>query len=202
MTIENQKSKIKNKIDWDAVKQRLKQSETALDKALTVDEERIQRIFRERAEQLAARRSEVGQTRATLRILVFRLSPERYGIDLRCVTQVVPFAECTPVPESPPQLLGVTNLRGDIRSVVDLRGVLELPAAENDAGGYILFIRNGGGQVGFRVDQIESVQSIDGGKLTVPSEGPVELPTAYLKGITPERIIVLNTEEILEHPLF
>ncbi len=44
-------------IDWTVVKERLRQSQLALERALTPDPQRIEAIYRERAAQLAGRRA-------------------------------------------------------------------------------------------------------------------------------------------------
>lgn len=52
--------------------------------------------------------------------LTFRLRDERYGIPVAKVREIVPMPAITPVPQSPPYVKGVFNLRSRIVPVVDL----------------------------------------------------------------------------------
>jgi purine-binding chemotaxis protein CheW len=189
------------KIDWDDVRQRLEQSQRALEKSLNVDESRLKTVYAQRAAELAARRNQAAPSHL-LPALVFSLGKEQYALELSYVLQVYPFAKYTQVPESPPQMLGVTNLRGEIRSVMDLGKMLELPASDNVVRGYVLLLRRDNSDVAVRVDQIETVRQIAIQDLAVTAGDDVELSARYVKGVTADHIIVLNTEAILDHPIF
>ena len=56
-----------------------------------------------------------------LPVLIFRLAQELYAIELEEVAETLPFERCTPVPGSPPQFLGVINLRGEAPGGAGLR---------------------------------------------------------------------------------
>ncbi len=130
----------RRRIDWAEVRERLERSRAALEESLSVSPERLEAVYRERAAALAAR-----QTRAAgptgVRVLVFALGAERYALNFGDVTEVLPFAALTPVPGGPPELLGVMNVRGDIRSVVDLGRLLTTPERTDAAAGYVLLLR-------------------------------------------------------------
>src|SRR5437879_4642246 len=113
-------------INWAEVKQRLNESQLALDKARADDPERLESVYRQRAAQLADRRAQVSGPVSALRVLVFGLGTERYALEFADLVEMLPFARCTPVPGGPAQLLGVANIHGEIRSVLDLGRLLEL----------------------------------------------------------------------------
>lgn len=188
-------------IDWEEVHQRLAESERALEEATSLDDAHARAILRQRAVQLA-RREEGRQQRADLwRILVFRLGAERYGLRLEDVAQVFPYVGCAAIPESSPELLGMANLRGEIRSVMDLKLMLGVAGQESESPGYILLVRQGEQKVGCRVDHIEGARSINPEQLTVPGEGVTELPGEHLYGVTPDQIIVLHSQAVFGHPV-
>jgi chemotaxis signal transduction protein len=60
-------------------------------------------------------------------LLTFALYPERYGLPVDRVDEVVPLPELTPLPDSDPCVAGLFNLRGEIVTVIDLRARLGLP---------------------------------------------------------------------------
>ena len=82
----------------------------------------------ERARRLARPAAEVRGSGDTLEIVVFGLASERYAVENRYVREVVRLADLAPVPGAPEFMAGVTNLRGEILAVVDLRRFFGVPA--------------------------------------------------------------------------
>lgn len=191
----------RQRIDWVQVRDRLRASQQALEKALTGSPERLEATYRERAARLARRR-DAATPGATLRVLVFALGRERYALEFADLSAVLPFAGCAPVPNGPPGLLGVANIDGDIRSVLDLGRLLELPAAESAPAGYILVLRRQGQQTALRVDAIDEIRQIAPGELAGPGADAAEPGVRFLRGWTPDRLKLLNTEALLAHPIF
>jgi len=189
-------------VDWQRAKHRLEESQMALDRALVVDEARMQEEFRRRAELLAARRLDGGKRVATIPTLVFALGTETYGLSLQAMSEVFPFGKCTPVPAGPPELLGVINVRGEIRSVVDLVRLIGLAPAEERPPGYIVLMRRGDTEVGLRVDRVEKIELVDPKTLTDLNEGAAGVSSAFLQGRTPSHVMLLRTDALLSHSLF
>jgi len=53
-----------------------------------------------------------------------RVGAEEYALPVRHVPEVAPLTDVTPVPGTPPQVLGICNLRGEVLPVFDLAGAL------------------------------------------------------------------------------
>ena len=62
------------------------------------------------------------------RLVVLRLGDREYGLATEVVVQVLRMVAIRPVPESPPWIAGVVNVRGRTTPMVDLRIRLGLPA--------------------------------------------------------------------------
>lgn len=60
------------------------------------------------------------------RYIIFTLAGARYAVPMSQVLEVVKLGNFTPVPNLPDWILGITSLRGDIVSIVDLRALLNL----------------------------------------------------------------------------
>lgn len=83
-------------------------------------------IFRSRAENLmlpSARQDFTG----LIPLAVVGLNGEYFGIDLEIVREFTDIRKITPIPCTPPHIVGNMNLRGEILTLIDLRGVLNLP---------------------------------------------------------------------------
>lgn len=162
---------------------------------------RLKQVYRERAEKLANRKAAM-PVAATSPTLVFGLNAEQYGLDLQQVVQVMPYEYCTPVPGAPPSLLGVINLRGQIRSVIDLRHTLELPPSDTVVPGYLVILRYHGNVVGVRVDQVERVQHIALAELIPPNNVFAQATTRFVIGVTPDGVSILDPATLFGECIF
>lgn len=110
--------------------------------------------------------------------VVFRLGCEFYGVDIRAVKEVVKgdTYRITPVPRTPAYVQGVTNLRGRVIPVMDLRRRLGFAAAEqNSAAGRIAVVESDEvGTVGMIVDGVSEVLRV--------APGAVEPPDPVISG--------------------
>lgn len=93
-------------------------------------------------------------------IVVFDLGKERYGVNIESVQEVVSAQEITPLPGTPAYVVGVTNLRGTVVPVVNLRQRLELPADGAGDQNCIMVVNLGGSMVGCVVDKVDEVRTV------------------------------------------
>jgi purine-binding chemotaxis protein CheW len=104
-------------------------SDQESDSLTTVDETAtIEQILARRAARLAEVPTEEEAGEQIMLVLV-RLGREVYGLDAQYVGRIRPVEQITRVPRVPNWVAGVTNLRGHVLSVVDLRTLFGLPSA-------------------------------------------------------------------------
>jgi purine-binding chemotaxis protein CheW len=138
--------------------------------------------------------------RELIELVLFRLGGERYGIESRHVREVFRARECTPVPCTPPFVLGVVNVRGRITSVLDLRKLFDLPGAEGEDTLPVLILSSGEMEFGVAADEVLGVARVS------PADLQADLPTVggaraeYLKGVRADRLIVLDGGRMLSDP--
>ncbi len=87
------------------------------------------------------------------------LGGELFAIDLRHVSEVFEVESVTPVPSMPGYLTGVTNLRGTVITLVDLRGSLGLSAGRGPLP-FAVVIRHGARHVGLLVDHVPEIHTV------------------------------------------
>lgn len=92
-------------------------------------------------------------------LLALVLDGERYYVSLEGVAEVVEHDGVTPLPNSPPEVLGVTDLRGDTMRVLDPRAVLGLDG--EPGGDRIVVTRPDDAPVGWLVDAVDDVVEAD-----------------------------------------
>jgi purine-binding chemotaxis protein CheW len=103
-----------------------------------------------------------GQTQAsgspTIRAAIISLGGELFTIDLKSVREVFVVESITPVPGMPAGLVGVTNLRGTVIPLLDLRPMFSL---NTDATlRYAVVVQHGNWQIGVLVDTVPEIRTI------------------------------------------
>jgi purine-binding chemotaxis protein CheW len=179
-------------VDWKAVGDRLRTSERAVEAALTPNPQRIEEAFRQRAVRLASMEMNRKPLTPGIPAMVFRLGQERYAIEMKELAEVLPFARCVPVPGAPRQFLGVMNVRGELRSVLDLGHLLAPSNRENREAGFVLMLRRTGKEIGLKVDRIEELREIRPENLTE------SIPGSFGKGLVSGALMLLSVDAVLE----
>ena len=62
-----------------------------------------------------------------IQLVIFKLGSESYGVEIATVEGIIKMQAITRLPQAPPFIEGVTNLRGRIIPVIDLRKRLGIP---------------------------------------------------------------------------
>lgn len=104
-----------------------------------------------------------------IQIVNFTIGEVNYGVPVEQVREVRDMQTVTPVPGSPPFVEGVTNLRGQIITVMDLRKRLNLPE-KSYASEKIIIIDLGKHAIGVVVDSVTEVSTIRGPDIEKNSE--------------------------------
>jgi len=181
-------------IDWDSLRQRLEASRMAVGQELTPDATRA--ILRKRAGELARQAGEEGAG-ATLEVLEFLLSYESYAIEISWIVETYPLRELTPLPGTPPFVLGIINVRGRILSVIDIRVFFDLPQQGLTNLNKVIILQAGGMEFGILADEIIGTRSIALAELQPPLPTLTGIREKYLKGVTRERTALLDGEKLL-----
>lgn len=136
-----------------------------------------------------------------LKVIVFSLADEQYGIEVDKVKTIERIMPMTRVPKTPPFVKGVINLRGVVVPVIDLRGRFGLPESEYTNDSRIIIVAVGDLEVGMIVDSASDVVDVDSDSIVDPPEVVGGIKAKYLRGIAKmedERLLVmLNLQEVL-----
>jgi purine-binding chemotaxis protein CheW len=118
-----------------------------------------------------------------------RVGQEQYALPVDRVLEVAELGDLTPVPGSPPEVVGIRNLRGQVIPVLALAMLLGLPTADPDR---IVVAELGDLRAGLAVDAV-----VDVGELPDPSErvdSPYMTAAALVDGIL---VGILDADAIL-----
>lgn len=191
-------SKEKNPVlDWTLLKDRMQQIELRLREEFEPTAEQTRFRLQQRAAHLAqAAVTEVQE--ATLELLVFELSDELYAVESKYVETVVPLRQLTPIPCTPAFVLGVMNVRGRIRSVLDLRRFFELPITGLSDRNSAVMLAEGGMEFCLLSDRIIGTVSLPESKMKTPPANLEGIRVDYLLGVTAQHWAVLDGKKLLQ----
>lgn len=138
---------------------------------------------------------------AIMQLVVFKLGNEYYGADISMVREVGPLQRVTRVPRTPDYMEGVTNLRGRVIPVIDLRRRLGLPVSAATKATRIAVAELEGGQVGMIVDSVLEVLRVPMASIEAPSPIMSKVETEYLLGVAKadgRLVVLLDLERVLQ----
>lgn len=96
--------------------------------------------------------------------LTFALGKEEYGLEILKVREIIGYMDITAVPQTPPHVKGVINLRGQVISVVDLRTKFGMEQAQKSDETCIIVVEVRRDErtlsIGLVVDRVSEVLSI------------------------------------------
>lgn len=187
------------KIDWDELIKR-QEAAFAAAAAVTLTPEKEQAVLRERA-RLLARRPEGDREQAErLDALAFVISGESYAVEMSYVLETLPLGDFTPLFCTPSYVLGVTNLRGRILSIIDLRRFFGLPAIGLSDLNRVVVVSNGSMEFGILADGIVGMRSLDKASLKPTPETFTGVREEFVSGVTAERLALLDLGKIMTDP--
>ena len=135
--------------------------------------------------------------------LAFKLDKEIFAFDISKVREVLEFNSVTKVPQTPPMMKGVINLRGSVVPVVDMRIKFGMGATEKTVNTVIIIIEidldEESTMIGALVDSVNEVMDLDTDHIEPPPSIGTQLSTDYIRGmgkLKNEFIIILDIEKI------
>lgn len=132
--------------------------------------------------------------------LVFTLGDEEYGIDILKVQEIRGYDQVTRIGNTPAFIKGVTNLRGVIVPIVDLRIKFSQVDVDYNDNTVVIVLNLGQRVVGIVVDGVSDVLSLTAEQIRPAPEFAVTLSTEYLTGLGAlgdRMLILVNIEKLL-----
>ncbi|MBN1584548.1 MAG: chemotaxis protein CheW [Anaerolineae bacterium] len=132
-------------------------------------------------------------------LVVFNLANEQFGIDIDAVSSIVEWHEIKAVPYAPPFVEGVTNLRGMVLPVIDLRKRFRLPQKKITANTRIIIVELNGETIGLIVDAVSEVLRVPEKDIDPPSPILITARSTFIAGIAKvgERLIIVIAQDRL-----
>ena len=175
----------------------LENSESAMTKPIEVALEKKKTVLRSRAKKLSQEIESKGTGEEYFEVLEFLLAQETYAIETNFVREVYPMTELTPLPCTPVFVFGLINVRGQILTVIDMKKLFDLPEKGITNLNKVIVVRKDAMELGILADEIIGIRNIPVSELQPPLLTMTGIHAEYLKGVTGERLIVLDMERFL-----
>ena len=149
---------------------------------------------------MTAQAQRVEQEQDGREFLVFSLGEEEYALDILKVQEIRGYENVTRIANAPPFIKGVTNLRGVIVPILDMRIKFAIAEATYDRETVVIVTNLGDRVVGIVVDRVLDVLTLEPNQISPAPEFSVGLPLAYLYGLgnLDNRMLVLvDIEKLL-----
>ncbi len=133
-------------------------------------------------------------------LVIFSLGKELYGVTIHAVESIIKLQAITQVPRTAGFILGVTNLRGTVVPVLDLRIRFNLAHNENTANTRIVIVNSEGSKVGIVVDEVTEVLKVSRNTIQPPPPMSTTIESAFISGIAridDRLVILLDLEKVL-----
>lgn len=134
------------------------------------------------------------------KFLTFVLNKEEFGIEIRYVTEIIGIQSITGVPDMPPYIKGVINLRGKVIPVMDVRLRFGMEERAYDDRTCIVVICINEQSVGLIVDRVSEVLDIPKTNVEPPPKGGRGENSRFIQGmgkVGDQVKILLNANQLL-----
>lgn len=126
-------------------------------------------------------------------LVIFELFNEHYGVDIVAVESIIKMQPITVVPHASAFVEGVTNLRGNVLPVIDLRKRFGMPGEAAGKNSRIVVVIIEGIKVGIIVDNVSEVLTIPEECIEPPPPLVTSVDTTFITGIAKvgDRLVIL-----------
>jgi purine-binding chemotaxis protein CheW len=132
--------------------------------------------------------------------VTFQLGNETYGISILKLNEIIAYQTCTTIPNVPPFIKGVLNLRGIVVPVIDLRERFGMEAQDYNQFTVIMILDVSGRIMGLVVDAVSDVITLNREDIKPRPHFSTGISTEFIHGMgikDNKFIILLDVDRLL-----
>lgn len=118
-----------------------------------------------------------------LEIVAFRINDQEFCVKTISVREIRGWSQSTPLPNSPPDILGMINLRGTVIPVVSMARKLGMTAADPNPRSAVVVVEVHGKTLGLLVDRLSDIMTVDHSSIQPVPEMSSAYEKRYTEGI-------------------
>jgi len=138
-----------------------------------------------------------------MRLVLFTLDGETYAVPIEVVQEILRVARITRVPDAPPNVRGLMNVRGRLLPIVEIRTIFGLSPCALEKDARVMMVQVRGRVLGLLVDQVSYVLTIPRTALEAPPREVFGERVESIRGVATQGedvVIVLDLERTLSLP--
>ena len=116
-------------------------------------------------------------------IIAFRLHDQEFCVKTTSTREIRGWAPSTTIPHSPPEMIGVMNLRGTVIPIIDLSYKLGMPATQPNERSAIVVAELHDKVIGMLVDRMSDILTVNGKEVQPVPEVSATFDTSFSDGI-------------------
>ncbi len=116
-------------------------------------------------------------------LISFRIGEQEFCVDIMAVREIRGWTPATPLPQSPPFICGVINLRGAVLPIMDLAARLGFATSETSARSVIIVVKVGERMIGLLVDAVSDILMITDDMLQVAPDVACDRVRSFVRGL-------------------
>jgi purine-binding chemotaxis protein CheW len=135
-----------------------------------------------------------------MQLATFYLGELCLAVEISQIQEIMRGVAITRVPDAPPEVSGVINLRGEVATIIDLRRVLGLPPAPAGTAARTLIVRSKDESIGLQVDRVADITAVEDAELLPAPPNVGRVDGRFIRGVCPretEIMVVLDLDEVL-----
>ncbi|TSI07692.1 chemotaxis protein CheW [Lysinibacillus sp. BW-2-10] len=143
----------------------------------------------------------MNQNENLIGITSFYLGDEEYGLEIEKVKDIITVPSISPILNSPYSIVGMSNFRGKLISVMDLRKRLGLPIQPITRKSRLIVVEINNELLGLLVDKVTQVLKIDENEIKEAPNYESKVEREYIRGIyhLDDRLMMLiNVSQIID----
>ncbi|WP_291647819.1 chemotaxis protein CheW [Clostridium sp.] len=132
-----------------------------------------------------------------MQFVIFKLGEEHFAVETDKILSINDMMTITRVPKAPDYIKGLINLRGSIKSLVDVNLLLNIESKKEQNN--IIILKVDEEEIGISVDEVEEVIDIDEDKLQRLETHNTEV---YIRGVIDlegRLLTVIDIEKLLNY---
>jgi two-component system, chemotaxis family, chemotaxis protein CheV len=135
-----------------------------------------------------------------MELLVFRIGPTPYGINVAKVREIIPRDKCTTIPRSPKEIEGSFKVRDQVLTLVNLGKFFGTESElQSDDQGIIIIVEFNDIHCGVLVDKVERIHRLSWDDIVPPSEYFVDMdvPITGIVNLDEKVVLIIDFETII-----
>lgn len=136
---------------------------------------------------------------STMQLVSFKLGEETFGIEITKIREIILVGEITRVPETPPYVKGLINLRSSVIPVIDLRARFSLAESQLTPDSRIMVLNVGTKTIGIMVDSVSEVLRVSEEQISPAPPTVTSMGNQYMTGLVrldQQLLILLDVDRL------